>query len=264
MARDETLNGMYSPYDVKGEINKVEAPYQPNAPMTTLNLGGFNPGFDTATNRAIDSGYYGVFNELSPENQAKARGQGLSETLTRTNVYGTGQIPGLNFGGGVTPNSDLLSMENKRRDILQQSQMNFNQLQDAAFQGRNLLENLPANGLGRLSLLNRVESQFGPGWRSDPQARGLVENFDAQMAQGQDIETLNGLNAQGKSVSDYINDSNNGPQFRYIIKLGDQILQEAGFRPETNGSDQFILNHGLSGRLGNVQAREFFTGGNYR
>lgn len=259
---DAALNDFIKPFDAGSAIIGNESGYTPDAPSTGMNLGTFNPGFDAAANRPTDSGYYGVFNQLNPSQKQQAQGKALSVSLNRTNPYGGGQIEGLNYGGGVRPTDTFNSLVDKRQQIYATSNQNFNELQQQAFNNKDLLSDVPTNGIGRLAVLQRLNKEFGPGWNSNPEAVNIYKAFDSQIAQHNDIETLTNLYNQGKNVQDYIKDSTNGPQFSYIIKLGDQVLSQAGFTP--GNADQFILNQGLSGRVNNGALRDFFAGGNYR
>ncbi len=52
--------------------------------------------------------------------------------------------------------------------------------------------------------MDRLETHYGPGFRSNPQAKAILDSFNNLLTQNQDINSLDSLIASGKRVEDYL------------------------------------------------------------
>jgi hypothetical protein len=71
-------------------------------------------------------------------------------------------------------------------------------------QANQAMQGVQMNGLGRLQLQQRLRRQYGPGFMEIPAARQLMDQFDAQIAQEEDIGAITKALAQGQTALSFL------------------------------------------------------------
>ena len=104
--------------------------------------------------------------------------------------------------------ADQIAMRNR---LAKDAENNVNNNQARIFadfvekdQQAEAMKGVPTNALGRVQLVQRLKRQFGPGFLGVPAAKAIIDQFDAILAQRNDVSNIEKLVAQGTTALSFL------------------------------------------------------------